>query len=137
MSNLVEMLYPLPDLRRTPLSTLRWWESRRPRYNLIVGAAGMVTLTVMSLSTLILPGASLPPLRGVVMMATAYALAANLCYSLGWLAEMVALFVWGRRAPLMGPLLFREGLIFSVGLTLLPILVVTLVTMARILSLVV
>mgnify|MGYP006185653499 CR=1 FL=1 len=48
MSSLVETLYPLPDLRRTPLSMLRWWESRRLRYNLLVGSAGLVTLSVFS-----------------------------------------------------------------------------------------
>jgi hypothetical protein len=68
---------------------------------------------------------------GMVLAVLAYALAANACYTLGWMAEVLARALWGREAPDMGPLLFREGLIFSVGLTLFPLLVAVLVTVAR------
>ena len=41
---------------------------------------------------------------------------------LGWTAELVARAVWGPGGGARhGPLLFREGLIFSVGLTLFPL----------------
>lgn len=122
MSSLVEALYPLPDLRRTPLSTLRWWESRRLSFNLTVGAAGLTTISVLYLLSMILPWWG--PLRLVEALpaVAAYAVMANVCYSLGWLSELVARLAWGPRAPHMGPLLYRQGLIFSVGLTLLPIL---------------
>jgi hypothetical protein len=135
MSSLVETLYPLPDLRRTPLSLLAWWESRRLKYNLAVGTAGLVTITCLCLSTLLLPGSQLPPLQGLVMGSAIYGLAANVCYSLGWSMEMAARLVWGHRAPLMGPLLFREGLIFSVGLTLLPNLLLTVIVVGQFLAL--
>ena len=132
MSSLVETLYPLPDIRRTPLSLLRWWESRRVKYNLVVGSAGLVTLATMTLAALVLPSGQLPPLRGLAAVVLIYALLANACYSLGWVTEVVARLVWGNRAPFMGPLLFREGLIFSVGLTLLPILMVGLTLVLRV-----
>ena len=124
MSALVETLYPLPDQRRTPLSMLRWWESRRLRYNLVVGSTGLVTLTVVTIIASITPGMGGPPLQMLLIGPLFYAIAANVCYSLGWVIEMLAKAVWGSQAPRMGPLLFREGLIFSVGLTLLPILIV-------------
>ncbi len=127
MSQLVEVLYPVPDLRRTPLSSLRWWESRRLVFNKVVGATGLVTLA--SVSTLFMLGPStlgdfslLPLLVG----AAVYGIAANLCYSFGWLLELAAHALWGRRAPNLGPLLFRQGLIFSVGLTLLPVLLMSM-----------
>jgi hypothetical protein len=134
MSSLVETLYPLPDLRRTPISLLRWWESRRLVYNAAVGTAGLVTLATLSLSTLLLPASQLPPLHGLVIGSMMYGVMANVCYSLGWLVELLARLVWGPRAPRMGPLLFREGLIFSVGLTLLPILVTALIIIIRFLG---
>jgi hypothetical protein len=34
--------------------------------------------------------------------------------------------VWKERAPLAGPLLFRQGVIFSVGVTLLPLVVLAI-----------
>lgn len=136
MSALVETLYPAPDIRRTPLSLLRWWEARRVRYNLVVGSAGLVTLSVVSAFSLVLPNMG-PPSGELLVAILGYAFLANVCYSLGWVLEMLARLIWGPRAPLMGPLLFREGLIFSVGLTLLPILVLVLITTARVLGLLV
>jgi hypothetical protein len=125
MSKLVDVLYPVPDLRRTPLSSLRWWESRRLFYNQVVGASGLVTLGAVSVF-FALPPHTLGPLSPLAILAgaVAYGIAANACYSLGWLADLAARMVWGRRAPNLGPLLFRQGLIFSVGLTLLPILLI-------------
>lgn len=128
MSQLVEVLYPVPDLRRTPLSSLRWWESRRLLFNQVVGATGLVTLASISALFLLGPGTlgefSLLPL---LVGAAVYGIAANVCYTLGWFIELAARAVWGRRAPDLGPLLFRQGLIFSVGLTLLPVLVMAFI----------
>ena len=133
MSQLVEVLYPLPDIRRTPLSLLRWWESRRLTYNKAVGAAGLVTLTGFSIMALLppnpMPVSNLPALA---VGAAVYGILANGCYSLGWLAELAARRLWGRRAPDVGPLLFRQGLIFSVGLTLLPLLLAVLIWVLRV-----
>ena len=132
MSQLVEALYPLPDFRRTPLSTLRWWESRRLFYNKVVGATGLVTVAGFSIISL-LPPHPLPvqPL-GLLVGSAVYGILANGCYSAGWILEMLARKVWGRQAPDLGPLLFRQGLIFSVGLTLFPLLLASLIWVARI-----
>ena len=123
MSQLVNVLYPVPDLRRTALSSLHWWESRRLLFNKVVGATGLVTLASVSLIFLVAPPTfgALNPLA-MLAGAVAYGVAANVCYTLGWLTELAARAVWGRRAPDMGPLLFRHDLIFSVGLTLFPVL---------------
>ena len=131
MSQLVEALYPLPDFRRTPLSMLRWWESRRLFYNKVVGAAGLVSLAGFSIISLLPPH----PIRigwELLVMPVVYGILANGCYSLGWIADVLARRVWGRQAPDLGPLLFRQGLIFSVGLTLLPLLLATLIWVARV-----
>jgi hypothetical protein len=129
MSRLVQVLYPLADGRRTLVSLLRWWESRRLFYNLVVGATGMVTLIGISILSLGELGLPLLDLAGPVV---AYGVAANLCYSLGWGLEMLARIVWGDDAPDIGPLLFRQGLIFSVGLTLIPLFAATLLTFVRV-----
>ena len=134
MSQLVEVLYPLPDLRRTPLSTVRWWESRRLVFNTAVGAAGLVTLACVSVSFLLLGEFELMPMLALPMV---YGIAANVCYTLGWMIELAARAVWGRQAPDLGPLLFRQGLIFSVGLTLLPVLVMTFLWIVHIVGLIV
>jgi hypothetical protein len=39
--------------------------------------------------------------------------------------------IWGGKCPPFGPALFRQGLAFSVGLTLLPIVIVSIGWVAR------
>lgn len=136
-TSLVEALYPLPDIRRTPLSTVRWWESRRLTFNKAVGAAGLVTLAGVSILFALPPYAEVLMLPEMLMAAAVYAVVANGCYTLGWMTELLARRVWGRSAPDLGPLLFRQGVIFSVGLTLLPLLVSVFIWIARIVAYVV
>lgn len=117
MSQIVEALFPPPAYRRTPLGLLQWWESRRLVYNGVVGVTGVVSLTMVELFAWLPPGPHFSiPLMGVVV----FGVAANVCYSMGWFVESAAERLWGREAPLLGPALFRQGLSFSVGLTLLP-----------------
>ncbi len=130
MTSLTEILYPLPDYRRTPLSLLVWWESRRLLYNAVVGATGVFSLGMVVFFGLLPPRPA--HFAGLWMPVVAYALLANLCYSSGWLLELSATRLWGRAAPEVGPLLFRQGLIFSVGLTLLPIVMAVLSWLIRI-----
>jgi hypothetical protein len=120
MSQIVEFLYPLPDLRRTPVSLLRWWESRRLSYNAIVGVTGLTTLAAVKLLFLLPPGGSADSLVGLLPVVLTYGVIANLAYSGGWLAELVLQRFLGRESPHAGPALFRLGLSFSVGLTLFP-----------------
>lgn len=128
MSELVEVLYPVPDLRRTPLSSLRWWESKRLLFNQVVGGTGLVTLAgitaLFAVGPSTLGGLELLPM---LFGAAVYGIAANVCYSMGWVAERLASALWGRQSPDLGPILFRQGLIFSVGLTLFPLLVFSFV----------
>jgi hypothetical protein len=136
MSSLVEVLYPLPDVRRTPLSTVRWWESRRLAFNKAVGAAGLVTVAGVQLISALPPFSDPLPLPFLLVGAAVYGIAANGCYTLGWMTELLARRAWGRSAPDMGPLLFRQGLIFSVGLTLFPLFLIVLAWMASIVGLI-
>ena len=130
MTRLGDALFPSAATRRGTLSLLRWWESRRGLYNLAVGGTGLVVLLVVRLMALIPPGVPMPPewIRPIL----AYGLLANVCYTFGWVAESVAQRVWGDRVRPLGPALFRQGLAFSVGLTLLPILLVSLTWLLRV-----
>ena len=119
MTALTRILFPLPDYRRTAGSLFQWWESRRLTYNLFVGGTGLVSLAAMTLFSVLPPrGQPIGFLwRGVIV----YGVLANVGYSLGWMAEMGMRVLWGDEAPYAGPALFRQGLSFAVGLTLLPI----------------
>lgn len=131
MALLNDVLFPPADYRRTALSTLVWWESRRGTYNLIVGGTGLVTLAVIRVITLIPPG--LPNVfdwKPVVL----YGVLANVCYTFGWGLELALNRLMRRRAPMLGPALFRQGVAFSVGLTLLPIVIVSIGWVLRVAS---
>ena len=120
--NAVEKYFFTPIYRpRSAWAVLRWWESRRPLYNVAVGAAGVVTLgTVVALAVL-------PPYPreiawgGLIPGVVFYGVLANVCYSLGAPADLLLRRIIGDRAAAAGPVLFRYGFVFSLGLTLLPI----------------
>jgi hypothetical protein len=124
-----EMLFPPADYRRTTVSLLTWWEARRGMFNVIVGTSGLFTLAIVRLISWMPPGLQIPfDWRPVA----AYAVLANICYTFGWAVEATAQRVWGEKCPAVGPALFRQGLAFSVGLTLLPILITSMGWLVRV-----
>lgn len=124
-----DVLFPPADYRRTTASLLSWWEQRRLTYNVCVGGAGLFTLLVIWLISWLPPGV---PMSWSWMPVVAYGLMANVCYSFGALIEIAAQRLWKDKTPAMGPALFRQGLAFSVGLTLLPILIFSMAWLARV-----
>lgn len=97
----------------------RWWESRRPAYNLAVLAAGLTTIaTAYGAMTLMgaVDGGGFP--WGPILI---YGILANLFYTLGPIADTIVMRKWGREFSEVGPALFRYGFAFAVGLTLLPV----------------
>jgi len=99
---------------RSAWSVVAWWEARRPVYNAIVGATGLLTMTVAA--TL-----GQPPLMALLGVPIVYGLAANVCYSFGSVLDLILRRWLGPPADSVGPVLLRYGFVFSVGLTLLPI----------------
>ncbi len=120
---LADVLFPPADYRRTTWSLLQWWEARRLTFNIAVGTSGVVTLGLVNLISHVPPGLSgHVPWQAVVL----YGVLANVFYSSGWAVESALQRLWGDKCPLLGPALFRQGLAFSVGLTLLPVAVASL-----------
>ncbi|HEU0012069.1 MAG TPA: hypothetical protein VFQ45_00210 [Longimicrobium sp.] len=129
MNDLTEFLFPAPARRAAP-AIVAWWERRRLAYNAWVGAAGLVSLaTVGSFSALVGGEAMFP---GALVLAAVFGGMANLCYCLGPAAELLFEKLWGRRVLPTGPMLFRMGLTFSVGLALFPALLTVLLAAARV-----
>ena len=123
-----DVLFPPADQRRTTFSLLTWWESRRLKFNAIVGGTGLFTLLVVYIISFIPPSARIPlDWRPIAV----YALLANICYTFGWAIEALAQRIWGEKCPKFGPALFRQGVAFSVGLTLLPILLMSFTWVVR------
>lgn len=125
-----------PTLVRSPLRVIQWWESRRLTYNAIVGLTGLGTLVYVNVLELIMGGGwFLAPWQGPgsaarMLVIVAYGVAANVCYTLGWAVENLVERWLKRPAYGLGPALFRHGLVFSIGLTLVPAVVVTIANIA-------
>ena len=132
MKSLTEFLFPAPA-QRTVGSIVGWWEKRRLAYNVIVGGAGVFSATFASVITAIGPNAhpwGLIPWQPVAL----FAVLANICYLLGPTVEtLVEKLSRGTVLP-TGPVLYRMGLTFSVGLAMLPVLLMTIDFLFRIVT---
>ena len=128
MTELTEFLFPAPA-RRSVGGIVRWWESRRLAYNVLVGGAGLVSLGVVNLVTLL---SDIPPVDGQWIVVAVFGVMANVCYLLGPTIEVAAQKLWGEKLLPVGPSIFRMGLTFSVGLALLPALLVSIMWVARV-----
>ncbi|MGD8277434.1 MAG: hypothetical protein PVH00_05380 [Gemmatimonadota bacterium] len=119
MTALAEFLFPAPA-RRSAGAIVGWWERRRLAYNAIVGGAGLLSMGIVNLVSMVPPGPhrlAIPAAAIVVV-----GIGANVCYSLGPLAEALVEKLSGGKILPVGPALYRMGLTFSVGLVLLPTL---------------
>ena len=116
---LTDFLFPMPAPRNAG-GIIKWWESRRLRYNAIVGASGFLSLGAFSLLMSLPPFShSLPFFWPPIIV---FGLLANICYLLGPTVEIAIEKISRGKILPSGPVLFRMGLTFSVGLTLLPTL---------------
>lgn len=103
-------LLAVPEEPRASFSIIAWWESRRILFNTIVGLCGLPTFFILLFS-----GAQ----ESFVISGTIeYAILANVCYTAGWFAELLARSWWKERARHLGPILFSLGFAFSIFITL-------------------
>ena len=94
----------------------RWWEARRPRYNVLVASVGVVTwLLVLCVGSLAAkPGVDFEEPIMMIIGPIIYGACANLCFTLGWIVD-TSLYRGRPRNRL-----WKAGLIFSLVLTALP-----------------
>ena len=109
-----------------PAHVVAWWELRRLPYNMIVGATGVLSLSVFyavafgcARSGGVPLGMPEPPLL-VIIAAVAYWIVANVFYTGGWILELLVARVWRVSTPVFGPIAFTLGTAMSVVVTLVP-----------------
>ena len=110
-------------------AVIAWWEKRRFFYNKVLAVVGTVTCILMiSCGVISEPlmgepiGIPDPPILvplGIIF----YGIMANVCYTGGWIAELLlARFRPEIRTGLFGLRAFRLGVKFSIALTIFPAL---------------
>jgi hypothetical protein len=104
---------------------ISWWESRRFRYNLMVGATGLDTTSLFVVSasvgqrTLGIPIGLPDPPAIAALGVIVYGLMANLCYTAGWIVELfIAPSLGYEEGGYFGQVAFTSGFFFSIALTL-------------------
>ena len=99
-----------------------WWEIRRLMYNAVLFAVGMISIFAMEW----LFDKFIPPTEdGIEPMVLAfgvvvYGIAANFCYTLGWIVELIGRRKDAERSRLHAQKLFVIGLWLSCLLTTAP-----------------
>ena len=101
-----------------------WWETRRLPYNLLVGVCGVTSLIVFFLaiaaSGALQPGEDAVEPLGLLAAFILAPIAANVCYTLGWLVELIVRRLRPKLTPAFGPALFAIGLTFSCFIVSIP-----------------
>jgi hypothetical protein len=116
-----------------------WWESRRIPYNVIVGGAGIVSgavMLTMGFVTEHVPGEAIDPGSPLFAMIAVlfYVIMANVCFTGGWILELLSRRLWGPRAEAFGEIAFTWGTLCSVLLTLTPAALTVVIGTCRILA---
>jgi|HubBroStandDraft_4_1064222.scaffolds.fasta_scaffold01000_8 hypothetical protein len=103
-----------------------WWESRQIPFNLIVGSAGILSCIIVGIVALgseILFGSEFglpdPPLFELIGILI-YGIMANVCFTRGWIAELVIRQIWPQEGDRFASTSFCLGLVFSILLTSTP-----------------
>ena len=126
-------LFNRDESPQTIWQVIAWWESRRIPYNLIVGSAGVISCILCLVTGLITEtylgepiGIPDPPFLAILAVLF-YGVMANICYTGGWMAELIVRWVWREKGKYFGPISFTLGLAFSIILTLLPGILISII----------
>jgi hypothetical protein len=112
-----------------PRDVVAWWELRRIPYNLALLVVGLGSLFAIEAigGRMVRVGEDFAEPLVVLFGVVVYAIGANVCYTLGWISELL----WSAgdisKTEPARPKVFRMGLLFSVGLTGLPAVLMVLV----------
>ncbi len=120
--------------------TIAWWESRRTPYNLLVGATGIASGAMCLITGALCEyfvgdaiGIPNPPIVALFAV-VAYGVMANVCYTGGWVAELVVQKIWPGKGDGFGRISLFLGLGFSMLLTLAPGVLIAIIGGLRLLG---
>jgi hypothetical protein len=111
-----------------PGDAIVWWERRRVAFNIVILVAGAFSLFAIQFIAAMLTriGADVMQPAGIASFVILYMLGVNVCYTLGWVTELLWSDGDTARTELLRPAVYRWGLTFSVAITLLPAVFVPL-----------
>jgi hypothetical protein len=107
----------------SPSQIILWWEGRRALYNVAVGIFGFVSVAILLTLGRGVVGDQEPLFSPFLLFLgiLVYGIAANICYTAGWIMELFLRKWGGRNTEKFANASFKSGLGFSCVLTSLPI----------------
>lgn len=120
MTRIWKWLFSVPEGERSAGSIILWWELRRIPYNLLIGGVGFFSLILfflfIGMSGKLNPGEE--AVEPFVVFLAPFGM--NLCYTAGWVVELLVRDIWPESSKRVGLRLFKIGLIFSLVVVLIP-----------------
>jgi hypothetical protein len=107
---------------RRPYDAIAWWERRRISFNAILLVTGACSVGIIEGvgALLVRPGDDVVEPLALIAGVIVFAIAANACYTLGWITELL----WSRgdtaRTEGIRPTIYRRGLLLSVAVAAAP-----------------
>lgn len=131
LKRLFHCFFSRPSHQNSWLEIISWWEIRRIPYNLILVIAAAILLPVfyafISFENDLKPGEdAIEPMA--IFMAP---IAANICYTAGWVLELCWLVV-RKEKTYIGPCLLKLGVAFSLVIAAFPAVVWFIIWLTRI-----
>ena len=119
---IVERLFAAPPVRNR-FDVILWWELRRIPYNLMLAIVGGIDFVPMAIAGMLSP---LIAVGGIL-----FAVAANVCYTAGWITELAWIGPKLESERDFGPRAFRAGLAFSILIASVPFWIAIFVLIMR------
>jgi len=120
MRRFKEWMFSVREGERSVIDIVLWWELRRIPYNIIVGIAGLFSLSLfyffISRTNVLKPGED--AVEPIALLATPVVM--NICYTAGWVVEGFLDKASSDEEDVLGPKLLRSGLKLSLIVVFIP-----------------
>jgi len=123
MKKILTWFFKSPDSNLSPLLIIMWWEARRIPYNILIGIYGFLSLLLFYF--FILSSGKLEPGEDAVepMAIIVAPIVINIAYTAGWIVELILHYVFSMKSRIVGSILLKIGVVFSLIIVSLPSIV--------------
>ena len=120
MSRFITWFFSRPSQLLSRRGIIAWWEIRRVPYNLVVGVLGAISLSLFFLFIDLAHG--LKPGEDAIepMALFVVPIVVNICYTGGWIVELLLSTLRPKGLAPIGPRLLKVGVGFSIAVVFLP-----------------
>lgn len=107
---------------KRPYDAIIWWEIRRIPFNIILFVVGLLAIIIAVIigDNFVEPGEDVIEPALMIVGSIFYGVIANICYTMGWVTELLWSDCNTSLTESIRPKIFRKGLVFSIVITFSP-----------------